>query len=526
MSVPSNTSVMEKGVAYAATPAVEPSRRRLVPTALLGCLATSSIVVGALLGGSSYETHLAGAWFFGMPGGPLGSIGKHGAHPPIYAIIMVYGGILILTRVWIGLLRHLIAHRGFPVKKVVLIVVVWALPLLFAPPLFSRDVYSYAGQGEMVSHQIDPYVYGTGILGSTPFSSMPDSIWTNTPAPYGPTFLSIDGVLAQASGHKILPDIVLLRLLELAGLALVVGSTPTLARRFGRDPAQAVLVGAGCPLVLLTLIGGAHNEGLMLGLLMAGLAVAVRFGTAPGIVLCAAAAGVKAPAALGVLFLGWMWAGPGASVRRRVVHTLGAGLIALSTLEVISFVSGTSWGWLRTSTAANKSFTAVTPVNAASKALSRLAAVVHVHISAHDARTVFTAIGLLCATAIGIWLLLKSPDFDVSRNLGLTLLVVALLGPILWNWYVTWGVIVLAPTITGSLRRIVIAVSTFEIFVGASSIKNLVSTLLSAGILPDLVLVAAIFALVIVPLGQFGRVRTRRPIRSTDTSPSLTPLQA
>jgi alpha-1,6-mannosyltransferase len=292
--------------------------RHLVPTAGLGFVATLSIVLGALLGGSAYETHLAGAWFFGMPGGLFGSIGSSRIHPPIYAIVAVYGGMILLTRVWLGLLRRLSAHPGVPVRRVVLVVVVWALPLLLAPPLFSRDVYSYAGQGEMVSHHIDPYVYGTGVLGSTPFSTMPDSLWTNTPSPYGPTFLSIDGVLDKASGHKILPDVLLLRLLELGGLALIVGATPTLARRLGRDPAGAVLLGAGCPLVLATLIGGAHNEALMLGLLLAGLAVAQRWGTVPGLVLCAAAAGVKSPAALGVLFLGWAWAGPGASVMRRV----------------------------------------------------------------------------------------------------------------------------------------------------------------------------------------------------------------
>ena len=158
-----------------------------------------------------------------MPGGLFGSIGSTDAHPPIYAVVAVYGGMILLVRVWIGLLRHLSSHRGVPVRRVVVVVVIWALPLLLAPPLFSRDVYSYAGQGEMVSHHIDPYVYGTGVLGSTPFSTMPDSMWTNTPSPYGPTFLSIDGLLDKASGHKILPDILLLRLLEVAGLALIVG---------------------------------------------------------------------------------------------------------------------------------------------------------------------------------------------------------------------------------------------------------------------------------------------------------------
>jgi hypothetical protein len=461
-----------------------------------------------------------------MPGGLLGSFGSSHVHPPIAAVIAVYGGLVLLTRVWIGLLRQLSAHRGVAVRKVVVVVAIWCVPLLLAPPLFSRDVYSYAGQGEMVSHHIDPYVYGPGVLGSTPFSTMPDSVWTNTPSPYGPTFLSIDGVLDKASGHKILPDILLLRLLEVAGLALIVGATPTLARRLGRDPAEAVLLGAGCPLVLTTLVGGAHNEALMLGLLMAGLAVAQRWRTAPGIVLCAVAAGVKSPAALGVVFLGWMWAGQDASVRRRLAHTLGAGLIAGATLAVISAASGTGWGWLRTSTAADKSFTGVTPVDAVSKVFSGLGHLVNLHISEFGARTVFSVIGLLCAAAIGIWLLVGTPRSNIPRNLGLTLLVVALLSPILWGWYVTWGVIVLAPALTGVLRRVVIVISTFEAFVAVSSVKNLAGTLYSAGLLPDLIVAAAIFALVIIPLAQFGRVRVPRPALRREPSRPLVELSA
>jgi hypothetical protein len=216
---------------------------------------------------------------------------------------------------------------------------------------------------------------------------------------------------------------------------------------------------------------------------------------------------VKSPAALGVLFLGWAWAGPGASVMRRIGHTLGAGLIGLATLEVISTVTGSGWGWLRTATAADKSFTAVTPVNAIAKGLSGASRVVDLHISVLGARTVFSIIGLACAAAIGTWLLLGSSDGKVQRNLGLTLLVGALLGPILWSWYATWGILVIAPAVTGTLRRAVIAIGTIEVFLGISSVKNLVSTVFSAGILPDLVLVAAIFAIVIVPLGQFSWAR-------------------
>ena len=295
----------------------------------------------------------------------------------------MFGGLILLTRVWFGFLRHLNGHHGFPVKRVVLVVTIWAVPLLLAPPLFSRDVYTYSAQGEMMSHHINPYSYGPEVLGATPFNQMADTVWSGTESPYGPTFLSVDGLLDQASGHQILPDLVLLRLLEVAGIALVVAATPTLARSLKHDPAHAVLIGAGSPLVLLSLIGGAHNDALMIGLLMAGLAVAKRFGTVPGVILCALAAGVKSPALLGVLFLGWVWAGREASIRRRIGHTAGAGLIALATMEVVSLISGTGWGWIRTTTTADASFTGVTPVNLVARSVSIVSHVVQVPISTH-----------------------------------------------------------------------------------------------------------------------------------------------
>ncbi len=498
------------------------ARLRLLHAALWGLAGTTSTVLGALIGGRSFETHLPGAWFFGMPGGLFGSIGSDSGHSPILGLILVFGGLIILCRVWWGFLRHLHGQPGFPVKKVILVVAIWAVPLLLAPPLFSRDVYTYAGQGEMVSHHIDPYTYGPGVLGSTPFSTLPDSVWSNDPSPYGPTFLSIDGLLAEASGHKILPDIVLLRLLEVAGLALIVAATPTLARSMKRDPAEAVLLGAGSPLALLTLIAGAHNDALMLGLLMAGLAVAKRFGTVPGIVLCALAAGVKSPAALGVIFLGWVWAGHGASTWRRIVHTAGAGLIALATMEVVATASGTGWGWLNSATNADKSFTGVTPVSVAARIISVATHVVQVPVSTLQAHTVVSIIGLLCAAGLGLWLLLRSPDDGMIRCLGLSLLAVALLGPILWAWYVTWGVMVLATVVAGRLRRALIVIITFETFVGATSIHGVFAKLFETFVVSDLVLVAALLAACIVPLGLVAHPRRHMlSIRSRSAGISL-----
>jgi hypothetical protein len=499
-----------------------PADISLVRTALFGFLGSLAIVVGAVFGGQSFETHLAGAWFFGMPGGPLGNFGSGAALPTVASLALVFGGLILLTRVWFGLLRQLKRHDGFPVRRVVLVVVIWAVPLLLAPPLFSRDVYTYAAQGEMVSHNINPYSYGPSVLGATPFNEMADTVWSNTESPYGPTFLTVDGLIDQASGHQILADLVLLRLVELAGLALIVAATPTLARSLGRDPAHAVLLGAGSPLVLLALIAGDHNDALMIGLLMAGLAVAQRFGTIPGVILCALAAGVKSPAALGVLFLGWVWAGPGASTRRRLAHTAVAGIIAMATIEVMALISGTGWGWIRTSTTADASFTGVTPVNMVARGVSILSHMLQVPISTMDARPVFSVLGLLIAVYVGWRMLLRSPRDGVVPCLGMTLLVLALLGPIVWAWYVTWGVVVLAPAAKGRVRTALIVISTFWAFAGVTSVHSIYMRLLHTFVVPDLFLVAVLAAIAIVPLAQFiplvpGRPRLPRlPRGSTD----------
>src|SRR5580698_9905705 len=479
-------------------------------TALLGLAGSSAIVTGAVLGGQSFETHLPGAWFFGMPGGPVGSFGSNSGLPTIASLALVFGGLILLTRVWLGFLRHLNSNHGFPVKRVVLVVAIWAVPLLLAPPLFSRDVYTYSAQGEMMSHHTNPYSYGPEVLGATSFNEMADTVWSGTESPYGPTFLSVDGLLDQASGHQILPDLVLLRLLEVAGLALAVAATPTLARSLKHDPAHAVLIGVGSPLVLLALIGGAHNDALMVGLLVAGLAVAKRVGTVPGVILCALAAGGKSPALLGVLFLGWVWAGKEASIRRRIGHTAAAGLIALATLEVVSLVSGTGWGWIRTTTTADSSFTGVTPINIVARAVSIVSHVFQVPVTLLAVRPIFMVLGLLVAGYVGYRQLLRSPRDGYVQCLGLTLLVLALLGPIVWSWYVTWGLIVLAPAAVGRLRTASIVIGTFWAFAGMTSIHGIYERLLHTFALTDLLLVALLLAAAITPIALYSGGRRQR----------------
>ena len=101
-----------------------------------------------------------------------------------------------------------------------------------------------------------------------------------------------------------------LRLLEVAAVAILASRCPVLARGLGYDPGHAFVLCLLNPLVVLTVVGGAHNDGLMVALLVAGLALAVKRHPVWGIVVCALAASIKAPAALGIVYIAWEWLGP------------------------------------------------------------------------------------------------------------------------------------------------------------------------------------------------------------------------
>src|SRR6202041_3904174 len=184
-------------------------------------------------------------------------------------------------------LRH---RPGAPIRALAYMLALWILPLLVVAPLFSRDVFSYAAQGEMMSHHINPYHYGPGTLGSGPYVSGVDPLWANTPAPYGPLFLLLAGWSASISFHHALITVVLLRFQSVAGIALIAYCIPKLARSFGHDAGPAFVMAVLNPLTLLALVGGAHNDSLMVGLLLAGVTAARYRHPVVGIILCTLAA--------------------------------------------------------------------------------------------------------------------------------------------------------------------------------------------------------------------------------------------
>lgn len=464
--------------------------------ALLGFLAVVSICVGASLPSSPFKLEMGGTWFFGEATWPTTSLMLPG-------VVAVYGGMVLFVRVWFGLYQTLRVRPGVPIRQLAYMLALWLVPLLAVAPLFSRDVFSYAAQGEMMSHSINPYHYGPGTLGSGPYVSGVDPLWLNTAAPYGPLFLLLAGWSASLSLHHALITVVLLRLQSVAGVALIAYCIPKLARSFGRDPGPAFVLAVLNPLTLLALVGGAHNDAIMVGLLLAGITAARSFHPVWGIALCALAASIKVPAAIGIVYVAWEWAGPFADWRRRARMFVRAGLVTIAVMGFLSLVSGLGWGWIANLGTPGTVRSWMAPATAVGLLISGTAHVVGIGVGLGGVLTFTRAIGLVAAAAIAVLCLRNRQRLGVLGALGITMMAFVLLGPVVQPWYLTWGIILAAPVVAGRWLYAVLGLSMVAPFIGLTGGTDLLNELLHTDPASMVLAVMVLWAVAIVPLGNW-----------------------
>ncbi|MCW7942851.1 membrane protein [Streptomyces hygroscopicus] len=405
---------------------------------------------------------LAGTAFLALGGETAGALPVADLVSPesgraALGLVGVYFGVVLLIAAW-ALLGRVIRGPEPPTPRALLLVLaVWAAPLLLAPPLFSRDVYSYLAQGAMVDAHIDVYTHGPAQLGG-PLADEVAPVWRDTAAPYGPVFLAVASALSGLTRGELPAGLLGMRLVALLGVALMAAALPRLARQCGADPAAALWLGALNPLVLLHLVAGAHNDAIMLGLLGVGLLIARGRLHLLGVALVTLAALVKAPAALGLLAVIALRR-PAGTVRAVVTTTVAA----LATTLVATAVTGTGYGWI----AALK--TPVSPHNwSPTSVLGRITGHVLEGLGsglAPLAIPVWHAAGLLATTAavIVIWLKLRPAPVYA---LGLSLAVVAVLGPAIRPWYALWGLFLIAAAAPSTSVRHRVAAATAVLALG------------------------------------------------------------
>ena len=470
--------------------------------ALLGFVALTAILAGASFTNSPFKLNMVNTWFFGEPS--ASQAGTPSVTKYIVSVVLVYGGLLLLMRVWLRLAEVMKLHAGVELKRLWWMLALWSVPMIVAPPLFSRDVFSYAAQGEMTSYHISPYLYGPSTLGGGPFVPPVDQLWGNSPAPYGPFFLFLDGSINKLAQHHVLLTVLGLRLLEVIAVAMIGYGVAILAKGLGRDPGEAFVLSAMNPLVLLTLIGGAHNDAIMAGFLVVGLGLAVQRHPVWALFFCSVATAIKAPAAMGLAFVAWNWLGPKATLRQKVRPFLVGALVAGATLGVSTWMAGFGFGWVKNLLSNGTVRSWAAPATALGMALGNLFHAAGLHsISITSVLSVTRLLGLLLAGGFSIWLLWHSSNRGWVRSLGLSLILFVELGPVVQPWYLAWGLVVLAVSYQGREHFWLLLLSITGPFIGLPGGRALLAGLLHSNPLLIAVAVAILGGVLLLPMGRW-----------------------
>jgi hypothetical protein len=465
------------------------SDRVFLGSATAGFVGMILIALGALRAGSPFASQVRGSWPLGLSGSPFSD--------QWFGVLLVYSGIVILLGSWYSLG---ICCAGRPWRQLSLVFSAWAAPLLFVPPIFSRDVYAYAALGQLTSRGVNPYSHSPASLHNPSFLRFVDPLWRHAHAPYGPLFMDIGRAITSLAGNSVFVAVEGYRFVALIGVLLIAASVPTIARSVGREPSSAFVLAVLNPLVLLYLIGGAHNDAVMLGLLVAGVALATLRHPVIGICLCALAAEVKIPGLIGVVFIGWTWAGPRATPDRRLKFVALSAFVGGAAVLVVSEVSGLGWGWLSNLSDPGTVISWLDPATAVGLATAHALHFAGVSVHVHPIVTAFRSVALVVAGVITVTTLARSERYGLPKSLGLSLLAIVFLGPIVWPWYETWGIVFLAFVATQWAIRLLILLTAVGSFATVPSHLHVTTGEI-------VVMIVALFALVSGALFAIRRIR-------------------
>jgi hypothetical protein len=410
----------------------------------------------------------------------------------LLSVFVVYVGLTLLLAAW-WRIGGMVRRPGRPsVRELTITGVWWAAPFAFATPIFSRDVYSYLAQGAMTRASIDAYAVGPAALGGNLAANVPE-IWQQTPAPYGPVFLSLAGGVTELSRDGTWLGVFGMRALAVAGVAMLVWAVPRLARSCGVAPTAALWLGVLNPLVLLHLVTDAHNDAFMLGLMAIGLVCALERRPALGAVIVTLAALTKAPAGLAIAFLVTIWAGQLSGRARWARAAAGTAAIAAVTTVAATALAGTGYGWiaaLDTPTRAHTWLSITTDLGYFTGTAAQWLGVAGVA----ETTDAWRLVGLAAAAVLCVVLWRRSLQIGPVVALGLGLAAVVMLGPVVHPWYLLWGIVPLAAAARSrAIRRAVTALSVaLVLFVLPGGVQPGISALAGAALGAGAVLVALV----------------------------------
>jgi alpha-1,6-mannosyltransferase len=467
----------------------------------------------------------------------------------VACIVLAALGMVLLVRAW----WRLCPSDKRPTAGLMVTTAWWALPLALAPPLASRDVYAYAAQGLVWLRGLDPYTAGPSDLltdragvwsGGGVFDGVPGWLslwvtsvsptWQGAPAPYGPLFFFVAGGAArggEATGGNLFVTLALFRLVAIAGVIALAVLIPRLARACGVDPDVARWLTVANPFLLLHLISGAHNDALMLPLLVAGLLVAARRPEEPRpwwnralvAVLAAGAliglaAAIKIVAVVVLPFVALLLAPRLRGTLPIVRAGAGAALAAVAVFAGLSAVAGLDTGWigaLQATAGVSVQWTSI-PTGWGLAANWVAHAVGEPHMRPEIlvvTRTIGSALTVVLLVVLWFWARHRSAQQATEASTGASpaeaqartavassgwaLLCVAVLGAAVHPWYFLWTVVLVAAAGSPQTRSRLATASAVLCFLVMPDGYNLARAVVVPGVLFDLALTGAAIVLVL-----------------------------
>ncbi|MEX7468459.1 polyprenol phosphomannose-dependent alpha 1,6 mannosyltransferase MptB [Mycobacterium adipatum] len=404
------------------------------------------------------------------------------------SLTMTTTGAVMMALAWLMLGRFALGPHRMSRSQLDRTLLLWLLPLLIAPPMYSKDVYSYLAQSQIAHLGLDPYRVGPapGLGLDHVFTLSVPSLWRETPAPYGPLFLWIGEGISVITGDNIVAAVLCHRLVVLVGVGLIVWATPRLAQRCGVHEVSALWLGPCNPLLFMHLVAGIHNEALMLGLMLAGTEFALRgidgvragrWRIPPqatgmliaGTVLITMSSQVKLPSLLAmgfvVMALAWRWGG---TVKALLAAGFSLGALSLAVMAVIGWASGLGFGWLFTLGTANVVRSWMSPPTLIALGTGQVGILLGLGDHTTSVLGLTRGIGVIIIAILVTWLLLAvfRGRLHPVGGLGVALGATVLLFPVVQPWYLLWAIIPLAtwatrPGFRGSAIAMTLVVGIF-----------------------------------------------------------------
>lgn len=359
----------------------------------------------------------------------------------VSCIILMAAGLAWLTRAWI--LTHPFVDDPQRIKPRTLakLLSMWCAPLLFSFPILSRDVYSYLAQGRILHADKSPYHEGISALPGW-FEGGSDGLWAQSPSPYGPFFLVLSRIIYFISNGVPEIGVGLLRLTAVAGVIGCFYFTAKLAAKMGQNPLWANWAIVGNPLFLLTMIGGAHNDALMIAGVFSAFALAYDRRPILSTLALAIAVSVKPIVLLVLPFVGLILLGRNQSLRARCLVWLKVFVYCLFWLTIIGAVTNLWFGWLPAMFTAGDAAFPYAPVGLIGWLLAMLVGLFGgpMGLTQDIVVLVFQIISLFLVACLAL-------AKDISRPVRLAawaLSAVILLAPIIQPWYILWMIALFA----------------------------------------------------------------------------------